>query len=145
MNLSEEHIRSFFNRIDKLNSTLRPLFGKMNVHQMVCHCTDFFRMAKGTKTAREYGGVNIKELIELAKLGKTTPAPKGFGQVEGEGTPPTDLEKDLRTLKEHILEFSKFKNDFDFAEHPYFGKIDQERWTKLAVYHLNHHLNQFGV
>lgn len=145
MNLSKEEIHSFFSRIDKLDSSSKPLFGKMNVCQMVCHCSDFFRMAKGTKKAREYGVTDSKKVIELARSGKTAPAPKGFGQVEGEGTYPTNLNNDIRILKEHILEFSGFDSDFEFAEHPYFGKIERKRWVELAIYHLNHHLKQFGV
>ncbi|MEM1258256.1 MAG: DUF1569 domain-containing protein [Bacteroidota bacterium] len=145
MGLTHEQIHQFFERIDDLHSSIKPLFGKMNANQMVCHCTDFFRMAKGAKQAWEYGKVNAEEIIALVRSGKVAPAPKGFGQIEKEGTMPTDLEGDIKTLKEHILEFSKFDDHFEFAEHPYFGHIDKNRWTQLAIYHLNHHLKQFGV
>jgi hypothetical protein len=117
----------------------------MNVNQMVCHCTDFFRMAKGTKKAEEYGVVDPKEIIELSRSGKTAPAAKGFGQIEGKGTLPIDLETDKKMLKEHISEFSNLDKEFEFAEHPYFGKMDRNRWIELAIYHTNHHLIQFNV
>ncbi len=145
MNLTEEQIQDFFERIDKLDTGLRPKFGKMDVNQMVSHCADFFRMAKGTKKAEEYGVVDPTEIIALARTGKTAPTPKGFGQSEGDGTLPTDLESDKNILKAHIVEFSEFNSDFEFAVHPYFGKLKRERWVALAIYHLNHHLNQFGV
>jgi len=58
---------------------------------------------------------------------------------------PTDFESDIIFLKEHLLEFSKLKNEFEFTEHPYIEKMDRKRWVNLAVYHLNHHLNQFDV
>ena len=143
MNFTEEQIKDFFERIDKLDSFRKPKFGKMNVNQMVCHCADFFRMANGNKKAQEYGVVDPIEILKLSRSGKTAPTPKGFGQTEGDGTSPTDLERDKRTLKEHVLEFSKLDNNFEFAEHPYFGKISFERWIELAIYHLNHHLKQF--
>lgn len=143
--MNEELTQQFFKRIDSLTSDQKPSFGKMNVNQMICHCTDFFRMANGSKIAEEYGQANPDEIISLAKSGKTAPAPKGFGQVEGGGTVPTDLENDKRILKEHILEFSKLPEDYDFALHPYFGRIDSKRWRDLAIYHLNHHLGQFDV
>ncbi|MEO0570699.1 MAG: DUF1569 domain-containing protein [Bacteroidota bacterium] len=145
MGLTQEQIHQFFKRIDQLHSAIEPSFGKMNVNQMVCHCTDFFRMAKGIKQTEEYGKVHPDTIIALARSGKTVPAPKGFGQIEKEGTAPTHFEKDVKTLKEHILEFSKFDDQFEFAEHPYFGHINKTRWTQLAIYHLNHHLKQFGV
>lgn len=143
--MSEEEIQQFFKRINKLTAQHEPLFGTMNANQMICHCADFFRLAKGSKIALEYGQVNPNEIIALAKSGKPTPAPKGFGQVEGDGTLPTDFENDKKILKEHILEFSKLPDDFNFAQHPYFGHLDKKRWIGLAIYHLNHHLEQFDV
>ena len=73
-----------------------------------------------------------KEVIELSQAGKTAPTPKGFGQVEGDGTPPTNLENDIRILKELILQFSELDKNYEFAEHPYFGLISRERWVELA-------------
>ncbi len=112
---------------------------------MVCHCADFFRMVKGTKQAEVYGEVDAEEIKALARSGKPTPAPKGFGQVEGDGTKPTEFKRDKEVLKDFILEFSRFPEDYNFAIHPYFGTLDHKRWTGLAIYHLNHHLGQFGV
>jgi len=120
--VSEEQIVHFFKRIDILGSEHKPLFGEMNVNQMICHCTDFFRLANGSKKAFEYGVVDPKSINSLAKSNKPIPTPKGFGQVEGDGTLPTNLENDKKILKEHILEFSK-----------------------LPIFHLDHHLKQFNV
>ena len=117
----------------------------MNANQMLCHCADFFRMAKGTKKAEEYGKVDPDNIISLARSEKPVQAPKGFGQVEGTGTKPTKFENDKRILKEYILEFSRLTEDNILAIHPYFGKIDRKRWNGLAIYHLNHHLGQFNV
>jgi hypothetical protein len=141
----EIQIQQFFDRIEGLNLELKPAFGKMNVNQMVCHCADFYSMAKGTKSANEYGKVDSSAIIALAKAGKPAPTPSGFGQTEGEGTATTDLENDKRILKDHILEFSKFPETYEFASHPYFGKISYKRWCGLEMYHLHHHLEQFGV
>lgn len=138
-----KEIKGFYARIDELDVSSKPLFGQMNANQMVCHCADFFRLALGYKKAEEYGVVDPKEIIALSRSEKTAPTPKGFGQIEGNGTVPTDFGNDKMILKEFILEFSKFNGDFE--EHPYFGIMDRERWRELAIYHLNHHLKQFGV
>lgn len=143
--MTEILIQQFFERIDNLTINSKASFGKMNVNQMVCHCTDFFKMVNGTKKANAYGKINPMEATELAKSGKTVPTPDGFGQVEGDGTQPVDLDSDKKILKEHILEFSKFSEKYEFAKHPIFGDMDYKRWNGLSIYHLNHHLEQFGV
>lgn len=81
----------------------------------------------------------------LAKAGKPVPTPEGFGQVEGEGTKPTDFGSDVRLLKEHIRAFSELKDNFECAPHPYFGQLDKKKWTNMVAYHLNHQLKQLGV
>ncbi len=143
--MNEVQIKQFFERIENLTLESKQSFGKMNVNQMVCHCTDFYRMANGTKKANDYGKISPNDIIELVKSSKSTPAPNGFGQVEGDGTQPTDLKNDKRILKEHILEFSKLPENYKFTLYPYFGDIDRKRWNELELYHLNHHLEQFGV
>lgn len=143
--MTKEKIESFFSRIDRLTPDQKALFGQMNVNQMICHCSDLFRIAFGEKRAEEYGKVNPNELIAMVRSGKTPPAPKGFDQVKGEGTKPINFEQDKLTLKKYITSFSELPGDFIFAEHPYLGNINRERWESLVNYHLNHHLEQFGV
>ncbi len=142
---TEEVLQGFFSRIDNLAIDRKPLFGKMNAHQMICHCADFFRMAFGQKKALEYGQVDPREITTSAKRGETVPSPKGFGQVEGDGTKPIDFEKDKTVLKKFIVEFTQLPKDYQFAPHPYFGDMSEAKWTQLALYHLNHHLDQFNV
>lgn len=60
--MTEEQIHQFFIRIDKLTSYHKPSFGKMNVNQMICHCADFFRMAKGTKVPEEYEAFSVESI-----------------------------------------------------------------------------------
>lgn len=143
--MTEEQIATFLQRIDKLTTDHKGTFGVMTVNQMVCHCTDQLRVALGTKTVGDQGTFDSNEIIQLAKTGRPVPTPKGLGQLEGDGTTPTNLENDKEILKSHILNFSKLPDDFDYSPHPYFGKIDKKRWTNLVIYHLNHHLGQFNV
>jgi hypothetical protein len=143
--MTEEQITILFQRIEKITNEHKASFGVMTANQMICHCTDQLRIALGTKTLGDQGTVDPLEIIKLAKTGRPVPTPKGLGQVEGDGTTPTDLENDKQILKKHITDFSKLPDDFDYPLHPYFGKIDKTRWTNLVVYHLNHHLGQFNA
>jgi len=143
--MTEDNVKYFISRINKLKPEQKALFGKMNVNQMVCHCTDLLRVALGILKATEYDMVDPKEIILLSKSGKPVPTPKEFDQVEGGGTKPTTLENDKKVLKELLLEFSRLEDGFSYAPHPYFGKIGKKRWNEITAYHLNHHLEQFNV
>mgnify|MGYP001604789732 CR=1 FL=1 len=143
--MTEEEVQQFFQRVDNLTPEHQALFGKMNVNQMICHCTDQLRAAMGTKELFDFGQVDPNEIIMLAKSGKTVPSPKGLGQLEGDGTKPTNWENDKKMLKEHISDFSQLNDDFNYAAHPYFGQMNKKSWTRLVIWHLNHHLGQFNV
>jgi len=134
-----------YGRLEKLDPALQPKFGLMTCHQMVCHIGDLFRMAKGDMVALEYGAIPAEEINAMARAGKTIPAPKGFDQQKGEGTQPTDFAKDIDTLKKLIDEFNVFPDDKIFSLHPYFGNMTKLEWQGLANYHINYHLEQFGV
>ena len=142
--MTKDRIEGFFLRIDKLTLQHKALFGKMSVHQMICHCADQIRMSLGEKKSTEYEKVDPKEIIALTRSGKTVPTPKGFGQVEGEGTKPVDFNEDKETLKKYIDRFSELPIDYEFSEHPYFGNMNRKQWESLVNYHLDHHLKQFG-
>ena len=143
--MTQNEMNTFLRRIDRLVPNQKPSFGKMSAHQMVCHCADQIRLALGTLKAQEYGALKPKEVFAFYNEGKTVPTPKGLGQVEGEGTRPTSFENDIKTLKQLIIDFSRSNVTFEHGEHPYFGRLTKEKWTNLTVYHLNHHLKQFGV
>jgi Protein of unknown function (DUF1569) len=143
--MNEDQVRTFYQRINNLKIDQKAVWGKMNVSQMICHCADGIRMALGTKNPKVYGNISRDEIIELAKAGKTVPTPDGYGQVEGDGTPPIDFESDKQLLKDLIKEFSKPDEAFVFPPHAYFGSMTREQWVSLVIYHLDHHLKQFGV
>lgn len=134
-----------YGRLEKLTPDTLPLYGQMTCHQMLCHIGDLFRMAKGEMMALEYGAIPAVEIRAMSKAGKTVPVPKGFDQAKGEGTQPTHFNKDVDTLKQLINEFNSFPEDQAFAEHPYFGQMTKLEWQGLANYHINYHLEQFGV
>lgn len=142
--MKDGRIQEFRERIQALNIDNQPIFGQMNAHQMLVHCADQLRLAKG-EIETEFGKLDPSEVIALAKAGKTVQAPKGLDQVKGEGTQLTSFENDKELLIELIKEFQALPDDFVFTDHPYLGKKDKVGWSKLVVYHLNHHLTQFRM
>ena len=137
-------------RIAKMNPDSKALWGKMNARQAMCHLADQLRFALGqVKVAGKAGffGRTVVKFLVLAGM----PAPKGKVQTMPEldqitaGTKPTDFEKDRQTLYALIENVLSQGEDFPWAEHPIFGKLNRKQWGKLIWSHLQHHLSQFGV
>ena len=71
-----EKLLHFLTRIDSLTPNHKTKYGKMNVHQMVCHCKDFYRIALEELTLTETPKLSKEEVLILAKERKIVPAPK---------------------------------------------------------------------
>jgi hypothetical protein len=116
----------FLARIDSLTPQHKAKYGKMNVHQMVCHCTDFYRLAFQELLLTDIPLHSAKEVVILAKERKTVPAPKDIDQVAGSGTKPTTFTNDIHLLKEKIIAFYNCPEDVEFLPHFYFGSLTRE-------------------
>ena len=135
----------FLNRIDQLTEGHKPKYGKMTVQQMVCHCTDLYRLVLREMTLREKPNISAAEAIKLAQSRKTVPAPTEMDQVAGNGTKASDFETDIFLLKSKLQAFYALEKDYDYPPHFYFGKLNKKEWVQMTAYHLRHHLKQFGV
>lgn len=136
-------------RIEKVCIDDAALWGKMNVHQMICHCADQLRLATGEKKARFVGNKLLTVVVKhLVLLGM--PAPKGKVETMPEikqgvgGTQPKDFEQDKLDLIELINSFENKFGSQSIKRHPAFGDMNLKQWGRLAYIHLNHHLKQFG-
>ena len=140
-----EKLLHFLTRIDSLTPNHKAKYGKMNVHQMVCHCTDFYRIALEELTLTETPKLSKEEVLILAKERKTVPAPKDINQVAGKGAKPTNFQNDIRLLKEKMTLFFNSPKKVEFPPHFYFGFLTRVQWNETSNYHLNHHLRQFNT
>ncbi|MBU1101274.1 MAG: DUF1569 domain-containing protein [Bacteroidetes bacterium] len=134
----------FVNRILAVRADDKAKFGQMNISQMVCHCSDQFRMMFGEIEGLKRQNVDLVKLQEMLGRNETVPTVEGLDQIAGGGTKPTEVGKDKETLIEHLNRFLETDENYIFSFHPYLGEIDKIRWERLVVHHLNHHLNQFG-
>lgn len=135
----------FYSRIDQLTEKQQAKYGKMTVQQMVCHCTDFYRLVLKELEVVEKRQISAREAIEKAKSKQTVPAPQEIDQALGNGTAPASFEEDKDLLKTYLKRFYALDKTYAFQSHFYFGKLNREEWLRVADYHLNHHLKQFGV
>ncbi len=141
------HSEEILNRIDKLSQSSKPQWGKMNVAQMLAHCSSFQDIAMGNSfSARGWLGILIGNFVKPIFYNDKP-------LVQNMSTIPTILivdEKEFETEKEELKQkIITFQNNgpekCTTHPHPFFGKLTSEQWGKGTYKHLDHHLKQFGV
>ncbi|MDP4265687.1 MAG: DUF1569 domain-containing protein [Bacteroidota bacterium] len=131
-------------RINMLNENSRAQWGRMNIYQMLKHCTLWEEMISGRKKykrvflGRLFGKMALKSVIkDELPLKKNTPTIPEF-VIKGNGDILSEKAKLIRLIEEH----ARFSNP-DFV-HPFFGKMTEEQIGVFAYKHTDHHLRQFN-
>lgn len=133
------------NRINKLTPQSKPLWGKMNVSQMLAHLQVPISVGLGTNKlprsfmGRIFGPIAKKILYNDKPFKRHLPTARSFVMISYE----KDFEKEKQSLLNVVNNF-KEENLID-QPHPFFGKLTNEQWSKGTWKHLDHHLQQFGV
>ncbi len=141
-------VAGILSRIEKLTPETQSLWGKMNVAQMLGHCSVSYEMAyedihpkPGSfkrfilKLLVKPGVVNEKP---YPKNSPTAPQFKGMGE--------RDFEKEKSRLITYINKTMKLGSaHFEGRESHSFGPITSQEWNNSLYKHLDHHLQQFGV
>jgi hypothetical protein len=135
-------------RINSLNPNSPALWGKMNVAQMLAHCSVTYEMIYESKHPAPKGimklmlklfvkGIVVNEKA-YPKSSRTAPA---FVISE-----PKVFETEKKRLIDYITHTQQLGEAyFDNKESLSFGKLNKVEWNNLFYKHLNHHLSQFGV
>ncbi len=137
-------------RIAALKPDMRPRWGRMTAHQMLCHLTDSFRVAMGEKHASPATGLLQRSLLKWAALYLPLRWPQGVPtrpEVEqgAGGTPPGDFCRDRIELISAIERFAGANRTFEWGKHPAFGSLRDREWLRWGYLHTDHHLRQFGL
>lgn len=139
--------------LDRLR-TLRPdsvrRWGRMSVHQMVCHLCDGFRMGTGEKPVRRVAGPVQGTMIKWIALYLPMPWPPGFRttpEIDQErlGTKPTEFAADVAQLEMLLERVTAQPSDFEWHPHPLFWSMSEAAWLRWGYLHVDHHLRQFGA
>jgi len=141
------HASAILHRIENLSPNAKPLWGIMNVAQMLAHCSLFQDIPMGNAfPPRDWIGKLIGRFVKpLVYNDKPTPI--------NMSTIPTiriaddrDFDTEKERLKQKIITFqSNGPEKCSDYPHPFFGKLTPEQWGKGIYKHLDHHLRQFGV
>lgn len=145
----EATMNSVRERIGKLTADSKPLWGKMNVGQMLCHCNDGCQMSMGKLEVGDTSNILSRTLfkflvLNVIKMPKDAPTAAELDQMK-DGTPPEDFERDREMLLASLAEVSSMPIDSGPVRHPFFGNMTRTQWSRLGYKHIDHHLRQFGV
>lgn len=144
--LNQQDTAQMLTRIDKLHTGSKPLWGKMNVFQMVTHSQKPLDVYFGNLRLKRgllgwlFGGMAKRKFLSDAPFPKNLPTVKEF-RIVHEG----DLQKEKDKLKEMIKAFASGARTDETRTHPFFGKLTGTEWAALLYKHTDHHLQQFGV
>ena len=132
------------NRINSLNESSTAQWGKMNIYQMLKHCTLWEEMIQGKKQykrmfiGRLFGRVALKKVLkDEAPLRHSTPTLPALIIKEENGSIAAQKAEWIAGIEG----YANFSNA-DFV-HVFFGKMTEEQIGYLVYKHIDHHLRQF--
>lgn len=136
-------------RISELTPNTFPLWGKMDVAQMLAHCSVAYDQAFNENTQRPNAFVKfmLRLILKDRLTNSTTPYKKNSGTAPAFLiTDARDFEVERVRLIAFIQQVEKLgANYFENKESASLGKLNSYEWNNLFYKHLDHHLSQFGV
>lgn len=141
----------FARHLRKLEPSSRPLFGKMNPHQMVEHMAEYIRLAYGNPIIAE-PAYNQEVLAKMNAFLKTEKPlrPNTANPLMEETPAATKLENFESAIKDAEKAIAEFFVAFEQnpsleISNPFFGVLDYTLSIQLLYKHGKHHLAQFGI
>jgi len=136
-------------RVRALRPDSRPLWGTMNVAQMLAHCNVGYEIVHepGKHARPGIVGRFFARLFAKATVVGDKPYPRNGP------TAPAFVIKDARdfaTERDRLLgfierTFEQGASHYDRLPNMTFGVLSSEQWNAMFSKHLDHHLRQFGV
>jgi hypothetical protein len=147
-NLFEEKtVDEVISRIDKLQPTSRRLWGKMDVAQMMAHCSITMDIASGRLNfprifiGRLIGPFLKSNYVNDKPFKKNGPTGKQLVVADRR-----DFTHEQEQLKVKIRQFyNGGAAQCTRHPHPFLGSLTPEAWSSGMYKHFDHHLRQFGV
>ena len=131
------------NRIHSVNENSAAQWGKMNVSQMMRHCTKWDEMAQGKKKYKQafigrlFGKMGLKNILKDEPIKKNLPTVPSFRIKEN-----IDFTEEKKKWIRLLDEYEHYS--IDGFIHPFFGPMTKEQTGYLVYKHIDHHLRQFN-
>jgi hypothetical protein len=140
-------------RLDRLDPTTRPLWGRMHALAMLRHLNDAFALMDRSRPATTAAGGLADALRHRATkamaLYVPVPWPRGLrtspeiDQAIG-GSAPGAFADEATELATFLARYAA--GDVPtHGEHPFVGRLSVWEWQRWAYLHVDHHFRQFGV
>lgn len=145
---STEISDQIIDRINSLTPDIQPLWGKMNVTQMLAHCNVSYEMVYENKHSKP--NFFMRFILKALVKGKVTNEVPYKRSIQ---TAPAFIIKDDRDFeseKARLIRYIKRTQElgrkyFNKKSSLSFGKLSADEWNNMFYKHLDHHLRQFGV
>ena len=134
-------------RVDKLRPATQRQWGKMDVAQMMAHCSAALDMASGR--------VNPPRILLGRVIGPifksvyTNEKPLSRNSPTDPKLVVSDQRDFLREQEQLKLKLQQFHDGGERQctrhPHPFFGALTTNQWSRGMYKHMDHHLRQFGV
>jgi hypothetical protein len=137
--------RELKKRLERLDPKAPPVWGRFDAPRMVVHCTDALRMALG-RIPTKPKNLPIRHPPFKQLFVYWLPWPKGAPTApELLERSPAEWDAEIAALLELMDEVGSLSRDFEWPQHPAFGRMTRRAWGVPGYRHLDHHLRQFGV
>ncbi|MFI5118561.1 MAG: DUF1569 domain-containing protein [Terriglobales bacterium] len=143
----EAAVEAVISRIDKLQPASQRQWGKMDVAQMMAHCSATMDMALGKLVlpriliGRLLGPLVRPQFTNDKPFSRNGPTDKKL-----KITDQRDFVREQEGLKQRVRQFHQGgEAQCTKHPHPFFGPLTPHEWSTGMYKHLDHHLRQFGV
>lgn len=144
--------QTFPNLLKNASSNIQPLWGKMNLQQMVEHVTDFFKISSNQLqlpivTPEEYLPKYKAFILSEKEFKENTKAPEEIVPTEPLPLKNSSIDDAILELEKEIKMFEEYFKSNKNAEvtHPVFGSLTYNEWVLLHYKHVLHHSKQFKL
>lgn len=145
-------MKQLFEKLNTLEASAIPLFGKMSAQHIVEHLgipVDFSngRITATLLTPPEKLGAMHAFLLSDKELTQGFPSPF----MPQDGSLPDLMYPDIETAKAALHEkwnaFERYfaENPKSTLMHPFFGELTYDEWIRFHKKHFTHHLKQLGL
>jgi hypothetical protein len=142
-----ETVDEIISRIDKLHPASPRQWGKMDVAQMLAHCSASMDMASGRLNMPRVLighllGPFVKPIYTNEKpFSKNSPTAKELVFSDAR-----DFAREQEQLRAKVRQFHEGgEAKCTRHPHPFFGALTPQQWSRGSYKHLDHHLRQFGA
>ncbi|GAA3510228.1 hypothetical protein GCM10022393_24280 [Aquimarina addita] len=141
-------VQEVIKRINTLDSNSTAQWGKMNIGQMLAHCSVTYEMVYEDTypKPKELKKWMLKKFIKPVVVGEKPYKKNGRTAPQYLITDQKEFEKEKKRLIDFIYKTQELgASHFEGKTSHSFGPLTTKEWNIMFYKHLDHHLQQFGV